>query len=185
VQCLETKLDPDVKGHIIGVQMQMLHYNTLFGLILSKKILKLTDNLSCTLQKQEVSAAEGHAMAEITVRMLKTMRIEEFFGLFFYLADHFRELTGTGPVALPRKRRAPHQYEISLGEESHCTTVEDHYHLQYFEVLDIAIASITDHFDQPGYAVYKNLEGLLVKAANGQLISSYLESVTTFYKKRL
>ena len=33
-ECLETKLDPDVKGRIIGVQTQMLHYNTLFGLLL-------------------------------------------------------------------------------------------------------------------------------------------------------
>lgn len=38
--CLQTKLDPDVKDRIIGVQAQMLHYNTLFGLQLSKKILR-------------------------------------------------------------------------------------------------------------------------------------------------
>ena len=36
-ECLQTKLEPDVKGCIIGVQTQMLHYNTLFGLQLSKK----------------------------------------------------------------------------------------------------------------------------------------------------
>lgn len=52
-ECLETKLDPDVKGHIIGVQAEMLHYNTLFGLQLSKKILKITDNLSHTLQSRQ------------------------------------------------------------------------------------------------------------------------------------
>ena len=52
-ECLETKLDPDVKGRIIGVQTQMLHYNTLFGLLLSKTILKISDNLSRTLQKQQ------------------------------------------------------------------------------------------------------------------------------------
>ena len=182
VECLESKLDPDVKGRIIGVQTLMLHYNTLFGLILSKKILKLTDNLSRTLQKQEVSAAEEQAVAELTVRTLKAMRSEESFGLFFDLVDRFCELTGIELPALPRKRRVPQRYKIGSGEGSHCTTMEDHHHLQYFEVLDIAIASITDRFYQPGYAVYKNLEGLLVNAANGQTISSYFESVTTFYK---
>ena len=77
VECLETKLDPDIEGLIIGVQTQMLHYNTLFGLILSKKILKLTDNLSRPLQKQEISAAKGQAVAELTVHTLKTMHRSE------------------------------------------------------------------------------------------------------------
>ena len=31
-ECLETKLEPDVKGRITGVQTQMLRYSTLFGL---------------------------------------------------------------------------------------------------------------------------------------------------------
>lgn len=145
--------------------------------------LKLTDNLSRTLQKQEMSAAERQAVAELTVRTLKAMRSEESFGLFFDLVDRFRELTGTQPPALPRKRRAPQRYEVGSGEGSHCTTVEDHYRLQYFEVLDIAIASITDRFNhQPGYAVYKRLEGLLVNAANGETYDQYFDSVTTFYK---
>jgi len=131
-ECLETKLS---------------HYNTLFGLQLSKKILKITDNLSCTLQKQ---AAEG-------------------------LVDHSHEVTGTDPPVLPRKRRAPQQYEVGSAEGSNCTTVEDHYHHQYFEVLDITIASITSRFEQPGYMVYKNLESPIVSAANGQAYDQYFE----------
>ena len=70
-ECLETKLEPDVKGSIIGVQTQVLRYNTLFGLQLSKKIQKITENLSCTLQHRGMSAAEGQAVAELTVHTLK------------------------------------------------------------------------------------------------------------------
>ena len=181
-ECLETKLDPDVKGRIIGVQTQMLHYNTLFGLLLSKKILKITDNLSHTLQKQAMSAAEGQTVTELTVRTLKVMRTEESFALFFYLVDRFREMTGTDLPVLPRKRRAPQRFEVGSAEGSHNTTVEDHYRRQYYEVLDIAIASITNRFDQPGYVMYKNLESLLVCAANGQECDQYFEIVTAFYK---
>ena len=181
-ECLETKLDPDVKGRIIGVQTQMLHYNTLFGLLLSKKILKITDNLSRTLQKQAMSAAEGQTVTELTVRTLKVMRTEESFTLFFDLVDRFRELTGTDLPVLPRKRRAPQRYEVGSAEGSHSITVEDHYRRQDYEVQDIAIASITNRFDQPGYVMYKKLEGLLVSAANGQVYDQYFETVTTFYK---
>ena len=81
VECLETRLEPDIKGRIIGVQTQMLSFNTLFGLQLSKKILNITDNLSRTLQKQKMSSAEGQAIAELTVRTLKVMRTDTSFTL--------------------------------------------------------------------------------------------------------
>jgi len=42
-------------------------------MILIEKILKLSDNLSSTLQNQETTAAEGQAVAELTVTTLKTM----------------------------------------------------------------------------------------------------------------
>ena len=92
------------------------------------------------------------------------------------------ELNDTDLPVLPRKRRAPQQYEVGSGEGSHNTNVEDHYRRQYYEVLDIAIFCITDRFDQPGYVMYKNLESLLVSAANTQVYDQYFENVTTFYK---
>ena len=91
-------------------------------------------------------------------------------------------MTGTDLPVLPRKRRAPQRFEVGSAEGSHSTTVEDHYRRQYYEVLDITIASITNHFDQPGYVMYKNLESLLVSAANGQECDQYFEIVTAFYK---
>lgn len=127
VECLETRLEPDIKGRIIGVQTQMLSFNTLFGLQLSKKILNITDNLSRTLQKQKMSSAEGQAIAELTVRTLKAMRTDTSFTLFFNLVDRFRELTGTNLPVLPRKRKAPQRFEVGSSEGSHSATVEDHY----------------------------------------------------------
>ena len=64
---LETQLDPDVEGRIIGVQAQMTTLDLLFGLL---KIFKITDSLSRTLQKQSISAAEGQSVAELTVNTL-------------------------------------------------------------------------------------------------------------------
>ena len=50
-------------------------------------------------------------------------------------------------------------------------TVEEHYRLQYFEAVDLAVASIKDRFDQPGYVMYRNLEELLLKGAAGSNFS--------------
>ena len=64
--CLETRLEPEVKGRIIGVKVQMCKYNLLFGLKLCERILLITDNLSMTLQKESMSAAEAQEIAQLT-----------------------------------------------------------------------------------------------------------------------
>ena len=63
-----------------------------------------------------MSAAEGQATAELMVRMLKMMRNDESFALFFGLVNCFCELTGTDPLVLPRKWRAPQRLEVGSAE---------------------------------------------------------------------
>ena len=69
-QRLETRLDPDVKGRIIGVKSQMMKLPFLFGLPLCDQILNITDNLSKTLQSQSMSAVEAQHIAGLTVTCL-------------------------------------------------------------------------------------------------------------------
>ena len=132
-----------------------------------------------------MSAAKGQAIAELTVHTLKAMRTDTSFTLFFNLVDRFRELTGTNLPVLPRKRKAPQRFEVGSSEDSHSATVEHHHRRQYFEVLDNAIESISNHFDQLGYRMYRNLECLLVNAANGKEFEHFFESVHHFTRKIL
>ena len=67
-ECLESKLEPDVKGRILGAMTRMSEFKVLFGLQLCKRILKITDNLSKKLQKQSLSAAQGQELAQLTVK---------------------------------------------------------------------------------------------------------------------
>ena len=59
--------------------------------------------------------------------------------------------------------------------------MQECYHQLYFEALNLIITGITDGFDQPGYVIYKNLEGLLVKAANNLPYDDCLSDVGSFY----
>ena len=104
---METDLQPYVKGRIIGVQAQMQQFSLLFGLKLCERILKI-DNLSRTLQKKSLSAAEVQHVTKLTVTTLKNMRKENDFGLFFKLVITTQESTATNPPTLPRKQ---HYYE--------------------------------------------------------------------------
>ena len=51
------RLEPDLKARIIGVKTVMQNFRFLYGLKLSETVLKLTDNLSKTLQHISLSAA--------------------------------------------------------------------------------------------------------------------------------
>ena len=178
-ECLEERLEPDVKGRIIGVRAQMSQYNLLFGLKLSERILCITDNLSKILQRQSLSAAEAQDLAELTNDTLKSLRTDEAFDLFYQLVEHLSDSVGADGPTLPRTRKAPKRYEIGEGEGYHSPTVSEHYHQLYFEAIDLVTSGIKDRFDQPGYAIYRNLE--LLKAANKEEYSSELIKVVTFF----
>ena len=181
-ESLETKLEPDIKGRIIGVKAQMSQYQLVFGLLLCKKILLITDNLSKTLQKESLSAGEGQELAKLTLQSLKNMRSTDSFDLFFSLVEKVRHQTGCEEPVLPWKQKAPKHLEVGSSEGFHSASIQEYYRQLYFEALDLVITGITDHFDQPGYILYKNLEGLLVKSANNASCDDCLNEVVSFYR---
>lgn len=117
----------------------------------------------------------------MTCTTLKSMRTDEAFELFFERMELFRVHTAVEEPTLPRKRKAPKRFESGDGDGYHSSTVEEHYRRQYFEVLDLAVSSITDRFDQPGYAIYQKLETLLLKAAYRNNFSTELKDVVSVY----
>ena len=128
-ECLEAKLEPDVKGRIIGVNTQMSKYCLLFGLKLCERILKITDNLSMALQTESLSAAEAQSIAADTISTLKGMRSVEKFKLFFQLVESLRITLGCEEPILPRKRKAPRHLEYGDKEGYHSPTIEEHYRI--------------------------------------------------------
>ena len=64
--------------------------------------------------------------------------------------------------------------------EFHSTT-KDLYRQVYFEVFDLAVATITSRFDQPGYKVYSNIERLFVKARSNEAYEQNLAFIAAFY----
>ena len=54
-----TTKDSDIIARVIGVASQMRKFEFYFGIYLGEMILRHSDNLSKTLQKKDLSAAEG------------------------------------------------------------------------------------------------------------------------------
>ena len=159
-------MDPDIKAHIIGVKSVMTEFRFVFGLKVSEVILKMTDNLSRTLQKSSLSAAEAQDLASLSVATLQGMRTGEASTVFYASVESLQQKLGVIDAVLPRKRKAPKRY--SDGSEGfHSEIPQDMYLFAHFEARDLAIATIKDRFDQPGYAMHHNLEDLLPKATRG------------------
>ena len=102
-ECLGNKLDVDVKGSLIGANSQISKYDLLYGLHLCERILKITDNLSKTIQNESMSASEARSTAQQTVLMVKGMRNDTMFDLFYQLIDYVRQHTVNEEPSLPRR----------------------------------------------------------------------------------
>ena len=109
------------------------------------------------------------------------MRDEETFELFWILVQQLVSEYDIGEPKLPRKRKAPRHLEIGSSEPEHPSSPKEYYKRIYYKALDLAVNCIKSRFDQPGYAMYKNLETLLVTAANGKDYGDCFKLVTDFY----
>ena len=182
-ECLESRLQPEIRSRVIGVQAQMQRFNYIFGVVLGERILKHTDNLSRTLQHKDLSAAEAQAVAELSVKTLQMMRNDESFSLFWELVKLTASKCDVGDPVLPRRRKAALRYEVGRAVPEFSSSPEADYKKMYFEALDLVITCITARFKQPGHVMYKNLEELLLHAANGKNFDNEFKLVTGFYER--
>ena len=159
----------------------MSKYDLLFGLYLYEKILKITDNLSKIIQNESMSASVAQSIAQQTVLTLRCMRDD----LFYQHVDCLRQRTDIEEPSLPRRRKVPRQFKVGDGENYHSSTVEEYYRKLYYEALDSAVSCLLERFDQPGYAMYQNLEELLLKAESGRTIHRICKLSLSFTERTL
>ena len=160
----------------------MHSFKCFYGLFLGQLLLQHNDNLSKTLQSQNMSAAEGQKIAEMSICTLQSIRCDANFELFWKkVTDLAEELDVDDPV-LPHQSKRLRRYDTGMSEGSYPQTVQDLYRVTYYEALDLVISSIKSGFDQPGYKTYSKLEDLLVKAANKKDLKEEIKIVTEFYK---
>lgn len=173
-----------MRARVNGVKSQMQSFGFYFGICIGELILKHADNLSKTLASSTISAAEGQKVAGLSVATLVKLRSDEQFSLFWESIKIKALNLQISEQCLTRIRKGPRRFETGFGELYYPPTVEDHYRRHYFEIIDLAISSIKSRFDQPGYAIYKTMESLVLKLVMGELSTEELEAVTSFLSRR-
>ena len=80
---IEDKLQPVVRGRIIGCQAQMQIFDFFFGLSLGEKLFSHSDTLSKALQSTKMSAVSGQRLAQLTKSVLESIRNDDSFSAFY------------------------------------------------------------------------------------------------------
>ena len=181
--CLETRLESDVRGRIIGCRAQMKKFYFFFGLNLSQRIFSHTDNLSETLQKAGMSSTSGQHNASLTKDALKKNRNDDCFATFYQTVLRKKQLhVSITEPQVPRNKRAPGRFEVGTGTPLFPVIPEQVYRRIYFEALDLIVSSIEERFDQrPSFKAYSNMESLLKGVLSSQDVSSQMDYMKENY----
>ncbi len=175
---LEHVKDTEMKARIHGVSAQMKKFDFFFGVSLG--LLRHSDNLSKTMQKTDMSAAECQATTAMTIATLKSLRTDENFDLFWNKVATSAECFDISKPAFPRHRKIPRRLDDGSMPTLH-ETVEIHYRIIYFEALDLITSCIEDRYNQPGFKTYEKVQTLLLKAAFKESYDEEMQFVLYFY----
>ena len=184
-ESLDMISDSELRARINGVKMTMRRFEFFFGVMLSNKILRHSDNLSKTLQKVEMSAAEGQSIAEMTGKTLERIRSNDAFEAFWKVTLIRREKLAIDAPVLPRQRRLPARYSEGEQLPQYPTNVDEYFKQIYFNAIDSIVSTIRERFNQDGFQKYVLLENLLLHAWNKESYQKELQSVCNFYKDDL
>ena len=179
-ESLQVVKDTEMKARIQGVSAQMKKFEFFFGVSLGLLILRHTDNLSRTVQKEDMSAAEGQEVVSLTLTTLKSIRNDASFDLFWQRVCASAEEVDVDKPILPRRRKLPRRLDDGAAPTVHAT-VEEHYRVIYFEAVDLITSCVSNRFDQPSYKTYAKVQNILLKAATSQPYEEELRFIVSFY----
>ena len=191
-RCLDESLEAEVRGRIIGCQAQMRSFKFYYGINLGFTIYSITDNLSKTIQAENMSAIESQEVAQLSITTLESMRSESAADEFYQTTEKKADkLSFVEKPVLPRKRKMPNYGTLdryfnvtglqSTAEEYHPATVTEYYRIIYLDVLDTIITVIKDRFDQPSFEAYAIMESFLLKVIKGEDVTQEIKFIAENY----
>ena len=174
--------DTEIRARIQGVAAQMDTFKYYYAATLAEMVLRHTDNLSKTLQREGISAAQGQQVAELVKKTLESLRADTHASSFWKCVTTKAAKLDVSEPCLPRKRKRPARYEDGEAAAEFCHTPEHYYRVTvYNRAIDLIVACLADCFDQPGYRMYSTLEQLLLKVCRGEGHNEELATITERY----
>ena len=133
------------------------------------------------MQAKDFTVQEAIHGAQLLVRHLKSNRTDSKFDLFYNQIIQQSSALTEQPK-LPRYRKMPRRFDE--GENPHRYLIpKDRYRHIYYEAIELVAGEVERRFDQPDLKVIKDLEMLLLRAANGELCAGqgYMSEALSSY----
>ena len=121
---LGEKLDPEMRGRIIGVQAQMVKFEYFFGINSLQILLRHSDNLSKTLQSPKITASEGQKLSNLAMKTLISLRSDTLFNNPWERLKKEANTLGIEEPSLPRKQKRNGKL-LSGNENQFCCDIEE------------------------------------------------------------
>ena len=163
--------------------LQMEMFDTFWRLKLAHFIFSAAEQFSVNLQAKDFTVQEAIHGAQLLVCHLKPNRTESKFVLFYNQIIQQSSAITEQPK-LPRYRKMPRKFDE--GENPHRYLIsKDRYRHIYYEAIKLVAGEVERRFDQPDLKVNKDLEMLLLCAANGELCAGqgYMSEALPSYIK--
>lgn len=163
-----------------GGQLAMMEkFSTYFGLKLSHLIFAASEQLSISIQGKNTSAQDAIRASKATVSYFERQRNDSVFSDFYdAVCAEAKDLTDE--PSLPRYRRAPKRLDDGSNPHRY-DNPKDYFKQQFFEALEQAVGTLENRFEQKNMTIVKEIESLLLNAANGELFS-VSEEIAMLYK---
>ena len=158
----------------VGISALMDKVSSYFGLKLAHLVFSATEQVSITLQHKDINVQEALTAVRSAEHYLERQRSDTAFDLFHDSVVQEASEKGLQEPALPRQRRIPRR--INDGSENHeYSSLREFFRHQYYEVLDLLKEELKRRFDQPTFAILKEVEMLLIDSCNGKNVAPSCE----------
>ncbi len=162
-----------------GLLKRLQSYDTLFGLNVAIPLFGLTDACSKLTQSVQSTALGSQQAMKHTVEMLRSMRTDESFDMYYSACIKTADQLGIKP---PMQRHVRPPRKIDEGSLPVQLDVKGDYRRKYFEVLDAAAGAIEERCNQPSLEIYIALEQLLIGATSGHAFNEQqFDEVCNFF----
>lgn len=167
----------------VGIIALMDRFSSYYCLKLALLVLSATEQVSITLQHHDSNAQEALAAVKSAEYYLNRQRSDDAFNLFYDLVLQEAAEKGLQQPTLPRQRKIPRR--IDNGSENHTSSPKEFFHCRYFEVLDVLKGELTRRFDQPTFAILREMEKISIDSCNDEKNIVLSTEIKTLYANSL
>jgi len=168
----------------LGFQRTLERFETLLALTVALTVFEIVDDCNVSLQSKSLTLSSAKSLATNCVKSLQKLRCDSHFHTMFQSAVTLANTLEIGSPQLPKVRRVSRRLDDNGSASTLFDTPEQYYRKQCYELIDTAVSAVNRRFDQPGMELACTMESVIIRAAQGCIITAdddEFQTIVAFY----